>query len=83
MAGPTTADRLWDGLQNHPARRADHALQLSALHLIAAAFTAGLVQGTDGNFYGTTNMAGTPTTVLIRLRHGLQDHCRGHPDHAV
>ena len=53
MAGPTTA---WHGLQNHPERHADDALQLL---LATGARTArnpyaGLVQATDGNFYGTT-----------------------------
>ena len=40
---------------------------------------AGLVQAADGNFYGTTALAG-PTALLW---HGLQNHPKRHADHAL
>jgi hypothetical protein len=44
-----------------------------------------LIQGTDGNFYGTTYEGGTSKFRLFRgeLRHGVQNHPRGHTDHAA
>ncbi|HEY6292269.1 MAG TPA: choice-of-anchor tandem repeat GloVer-containing protein [Terriglobia bacterium] len=39
---------------------------------------AGLVQATNGNFYGTTYKRGG-----LRRWHGLRNHLRGHADHAA
>ena len=39
---------------------------------------AGLVQGFDGNFYGTTYYGGANN-----FWYGLQNHARGKADHAV
>ncbi len=47
---------------------------------------AGLVRGSDGNFYGTTLEGGANTGCSFgsgQLRHGLQNHARGHADHAA
>jgi hypothetical protein len=49
---------LWDGLQNHPERRADDAIQLllpKRVHGRRNIPYAGLVQATNGDFYGTTD----------------------------
>ena len=43
---------------------------------------AGLVQATDGNFYGTTHTR-RQQCLQRRLWHGLQNHARGHADHAA
>ena len=71
----------WHGLQNHPEWHADHALQLllaSELHGRRDPY-AGLVQGSDGNFYGTT----IEWRGQRLLWHGLQNHPRRHADHAL
>jgi uncharacterized repeat protein (TIGR03803 family) len=60
MAGPTVPPRLWDGLQNHPEWHADDAIQLLLPKRVHGRRNpeAGLVQATDGNFYGTTVRGG-------------------------
>ncbi len=57
---------------------------LTTLYSFASVLTdgnplAGLVQGSDGNFYGTTVDGGANVTTW----HGLQNHSQRHPDHAV
>ena len=50
-------------LQDHPGRRHDHALQLSCRCRVApdGAAPGALVQGNDGNFYGTTDRRAAAT----------------------
>ena len=43
----------------------------------------GLVQATDGNFYGTTYAGGTSSNCLWWLRHYLQNDPKWHPDHTA
>ena len=82
--------RRWDGLQNHPQRHADHALQLLPPKRLPRRRQplAGLVQATNGNFYGTTVDGGakvdgtvfkiTPSGTLTTLYsfRKLTDGCR-------
>ena len=68
------------GLQNHAQRHADHAVQLlrsDRMHGRRGP-CAGLVQGTDGNFYGTTRRRRNVTAVARS-----SNHPRRHADHAV
>ena len=59
MAGPQPGH----GLQNHPERHADHAAQLRRRGTAEGAYPlAGLVQATDGNFYGSTYEGGSSAT---------------------
>ena len=65
--------RPWDDLQNHPRRHADDAIQLSApkeLHGRQLPL-AGLVQATNGYFYGTTIDGGA---------NGQWDDLQNHPE---
>ena len=56
------------GFQNHLERHADYAVQLllQPLHR-RPPLHAGLVQATDGNFYGTTSAAGLTQGTVFKI----------------
>ena len=74
------ANGAWHGLQNHPEWHADDAIQLLRPKRVHGRRSplAGLVQATNGDFYGTTRVGGANGS-----GHGLQNHPEWHADDAI
>jgi len=67
MAYRSPRERLWHGLQNHRRGHADHALQLLLPTGPRANPNTGLLQATNGNFYGTTGDGGVKADGMVSV----------------